>query len=268
MLDIIKEAASEGGSILKKYFKTTELDVVNKTNHQNIVTKADIESQKRIKDYIVEALQQKGIDEKDIGFIGEEDLHETGEHTFIIDPLDGTSNFATGIEDYCVLIAYLHEGELQSGVMFFPEKEYCYYAEKGKGAFVEKHETTHELKMVKKQLQDTFLYSSLSSHDDINAGLGKKLLNLKPMYRGIRMVGAAGWELALMVENIAGSVVLAGCSIWDIAPGKLIANELGYEMYDWEGEEVEFDLSDPKKKYRFFACHPKYKEELLKEIQD
>lgn len=262
MLNIIKQAANEGGTILKKYFQTTELDVVNKTTHQNIVTKADIESQTRIKDYIVNALKEKGVEEKDIGFIGEEELHTLGDHTFIIDPLDGTSNFATGLEDFCVLIAYLYKGELESGVMYFPEKEYCYFAEKGKGAKVEKHGKEMPLQIAGKKLQNTFLYSSLSSHDDINTGLGEKLLGLKNYFRGIRMVGAAGWELALLTENIAGAVVLASCSIWDIAPGKLILEELGYKMYDWEGEMVQFDLGNPKKKYPFFACDPQYAKEI------
>ncbi len=268
MLNIIKNAAKEGGTVLRKYFKTTELDVVNKTNHQNIVTKADLESQDRIKNYIVREMRKKGIEEKDIGFIGEEGLHKVGEHTFVIDPLDGTSNFATGIEDYCVLIAYLHKGELLAGVMYFPEKEYCYFAQKEKGSFVQKGSKKLELKLVKKDLQNTFLYSSLSSHDDINAGLGKKLLDLKQYFRGIRMVGAAGWELALLSENIAGSVVLAGCSIWDIAPGKLILNEMGYKMYNWLGDEIEFDLTEPNKKYRFFACHPGYKEKIQEKLTD
>ncbi len=263
MFDLLKESAEAGGSILLSYFRTQTLDITNKTNQHNIVTQADTESQKRIKEMLLDGMKQKGIDLGTVGFIGEEDLHEEGTHIFVIDPLDGTSNFATGTEEYCVLIAYFYKKELQAGIMYFPTSNTVYFAEKGKGAYVIKEGIKQQVIKVKKELTQTFLYSSMSYDDDIESGLQQQLLKLKPLFRGIRMIGCAGSEIAYMIQNIAGGILLVGCSIWDLAPGKLMLSEMGYEMYDLTGEKLAFDMSDPKKHYPFIACDPDHLQEIL-----
>ena len=80
------------------------------------------------------------------------------------------------------------------------------------------------------------------------------------------MYGCAGTEIYLIAENIAGAALLAGCSIWDIAPGKLILEEAGFGMYDFSGKEIAFDLENPTKKYPFIACHPSKKDTIMKEL--
>ncbi|OGK13416.1 hypothetical protein A3A93_01980 [Candidatus Roizmanbacteria bacterium RIFCSPLOWO2_01_FULL_38_12] len=266
MLDVIQKGALAGGEVLLKYFRQEQLEITNKTTHQNIVTKADIESQKIIHDSIITDLGKKGIDVVDIGFIGEEKLHAKGEHTFVIDPLDGTSNFATGVEDFCVLIGYLHNKTLQSGVMYFPTYNKWYIAEKDKGAYVIKNGVKTRLKTKHKNLKDTFLVSSLSYTEEVRLGLPGKIIALKNHFRGVRMYGCAGTEIYLVAENIGGAALLAGCSIWDIAPGKLILDESGFGMYDFSGKEIVFDLENPTKKYPFIACDPQFKEELTKAL--
>lgn len=262
MFELLKEAATAGGDILLKYFRS-ELAITNKTSHHNIVTQADTESQNRIKEIIVDGMKQMGIERDTVGFIGEEDLHEEGSHIFVIDPLDGTSNFATGTEEYCVLIAYFHEKELRSGIMYFPSTNTAYFAEKGKGAYVVKDGVKQKVTHIKKDLSQTFLYSSMSYDDDIESGIQQKLLKLKPLFRGIRMIGCAGSEISYLAQNIAGGVLLVGCSIWDIAPGKLILSEIGYEMYDLTGEKMTFNLSEPHKHYPFIACDPDHLQTVL-----
>ncbi len=265
MFELLKEAVIGGGDILLNYFKT-ELTITNKTNLHNIVTQADTESQNRIKEILLHGMKQKGIVKEDVGFIGEEDLYQEGSHTFVIDPLDGTSNFATGTEEFCILIAYLHNKELCSGIMYFPTTNTIYFAEKGNGAYVIKDGVKQQLTLIKKELSQTFLYSSMSYHDEIESGLQQKLLNLRPLFRGIRMIGCAGSEIAYMAQNIAGAILLVGCSIWDIAPGKLILSEMGYEMYDLTGEKINFNLSEPHKHYPFIACHPQHLQTVLEAL--
>src|SRR3989344_9340756 len=233
MFEIIQKAALAGGEVLLKYFRQEQLQIANKTTHQNIVTQADIESQKTIHRTIVEELKKLNISEDQIVFIGEEKLHTKGQHTFIIDPLDGTSNFATGVEDFCVLIGYLHSGNLQAGVMYFPTYNRWYVAEKGKGAYVIKNDVKTKLQASHGLLKNTFLVSSLSYSDEIKLGVPGKVLAIKNLFRGVRMYGCAGTEIYLIAENIAGAALLAGCSIWDIAPGKLILEEAGFGMYDF-----------------------------------
>ena len=266
MFEIIQKAALAGGEVLLKYFRQERLEIVNKTTHQNIVTLADIESQKVIHKTVVSELHRIGIEENKIGFIGEEKLHTKGKHTFVIDPLDGTSNFATGVEDFCVLIGYLHNENLQAGVMYFPTYNRWYVAEKGKGAYVIKNDVKTKLQASHGLLKNTFLVSSLSYSDEIKLGVPGKVLAIKNLFRGVRMYGCAGTEIYLIAENIAGAALLAGCSIWDIAPGKLILDEAGFGMYDFSGHEIVFDLENPTKKYPFIACEPQYKDELVKVV--
>ena len=264
MLDVIQKAALAGGEVLLKYFRQERLQIANKTTHQNIVTQADIEAQKTIHKTIVEELKKINISEDQIGFIGEEKLHTKGQHTFVIDPLDGTSNFATGVEDFCVLIGYLNNGDLEAGIMYFPTYNRWYVAEKGKGAYVIKNDVKTKLQSVHAPLKNTFIVSSLSYAEEIKLGVPGKIITLKNHFRGVRMYGCAGTEIYLVAENIAGAALLAGCSIWDIAPGKLILEESGFGMYDFSGKEIVFDLENPTKKYPFIACDPQYKEELVK----
>jgi len=263
MIAIMERAAREAGKTLRTYFHDSELSIRDKTSHHDIVTKADVESQQIIKDIITKSLLDQNIPEEEIGFIGEENLIQKGIHTFVIDPVDGTSNFATGSPDYCTLIAYFKNGVLTSGIIYIPETDVCYSAEIGKGANVHKNGESKPMVMVKKELKNTFLYTSVSYQDDIERGIHQKLVQFLPLFRAIRMSGCAGTEFGLLAEHVAGAVILIGCSIWDIAPCKLILNEIGYEMYDWEGNSVVFDLSNPKKKYPFIACHPENKETLL-----
>ena len=96
MIDIIKSVAAEAGVTLLKYYRKN-LTLNYKTSHKDFYTIADIESQKLIKKNLTKALTKKGVKESDIGFIGEENLSEgtNKKHLFVVDPLDGTSNFAS-----------------------------------------------------------------------------------------------------------------------------------------------------------------------------
>ncbi len=266
MLDIMKKAAIAAGEIQKKYFRQTELDVVHKTNHENIVTIADHESQKIIHDFLLKSTDEMGIDPDTVGFIGEEDLRSTGKHMFVVDPLDGTSNFATGTEEFGVLIAYFYKGELKSGVMYFPMKKMMYSSEIGKGVTLEKDGISERIALKKIPLQDCFLLSSMSYQDEIESGMPEKIISLKPLFRAVRMYGCIGNELGYILQGIAGATLAHGCSIWDIAPGILMLREVGYEMYDMQGNPIQLDLLKPKKTYPFLACHPSNKAILFDKI--
>ncbi len=262
MIDVLEKASRAGGEVLLGYFRK-KLEVVYKAGHNNIVTQADTLSQKTIKTVIFDQLSKKGINKDTVGFIGEEDLNQEGDHLFVIDPLDGTSNFATGEKEFCVLIAYFYRLELKAGVIYFPLSDSLYIAEKGSGAYNIKNGLKKPISNEKKELHHIFLYSSLSYDDDIKKGLPRMIMALQPIFRGVRMVGCAGTEFALLVNQIAGGVLNLGCRIWDIAAAKLILEESGYCIFDLEGNEILFDFKNPNKQYPFLACHSSYKKKLL-----
>src|SRR3990167_1043046 len=121
MINILKSAATEAGTILLNYYKKN-LTLNYKTSHKDFYTIADVESQKIIKEVITKLLVKKGIKETEIGFIGEENLSvgKNAKHLFVIDPIDGTTNFASGFDFFAISIAYFHEGTLTTGLIYRP----------------------------------------------------------------------------------------------------------------------------------------------------
>src|SRR3989338_1819234 len=101
MIDLLQKAAREAGEVLMKYFNQG-VKANYKTSHKNIVTEADLTSQKIIYNSIISGMLRKGYKKNDIGFIGEENLNISGKHKFIIDPVDGTSNFASSYGYFCI----------------------------------------------------------------------------------------------------------------------------------------------------------------------
>ncbi len=263
MFDILQNAARAAAKIQLRYFRTAELDISHKTDHQNIVTKADKESQNVIERCIVREMKKsKGINEEDIGFIGEEDLNTEGKHHFVIDPIDGTSNFASGIDYFCSSLAYFHKGELQAGLIYRPVHDELYFAEKGRGAMVVIGGKNVSLNM--KRLDTKNLMMSTNFGETMrNADQLPLIEKLMPSYRGVRAFGAVALDLAKVAGNEIGTSVDKGPFIWDISAGKIIIEEAGGVVFDWKGNEIELDLSDRKKRYSLIACHPEIRPIIL-----
>ena len=160
MINILKTAAIEAGTILLNYYKKN-LTINYKTSHKDFYTIADIESQKIIKEIIIKLLVKKGIDKSEIGFIGEENLNVAADkkHLFVIDPLDGTTNFASGFDFFAISIAYFYQGALTAGLIYRPATRDFYYAQKNQGAY----KNNKPLKIIYKPLKQCLLDGVVSS---------------------------------------------------------------------------------------------------------
>ena len=267
MLDIIKKAAIAAGEIQKKYFQSTELDVTHKTDHQNIVTKADKESQEVIVDTILSELKKQNIEESNVGFIGEEDLNtHTAKHVFVIDPIDGTSNFASGLDYFCSSIAYFKEGKLTAGVIYRPILDDMYFAEFGKGSYLLRNGAEIKLQTLNIESKNQLIISNLwKSFHEKTIDIVDTLL---PNYRGARILGAIALDIVLVAENIVGLTIGdTGPWIWDVSAAKLILEEAGGGLYDWKGNSIELDVSNGLKQYPVLACHPSKLSSVMKYTQ-
>lgn len=267
MFELLNTAVNHGNEILLKYYRTKSFDIANKTDHQNIVTQADKESQEAIQETILDLMQKKG--EYDVGFIGEEDLNSTGSHMFVIDPLDGTSNFASGIDYFCIPIAYFRDGELIAGIVSRPTMYDLYYAEKGKGAFILRRGYKIPLKVTEGNL----INKVLSIYPEDIALLPEvqraRIEKMFPLFRSVRSLGAAALDIAGVAENIYGASLLTESPhIWDIAASKIILEEAGGTMYNWDGSNLQIDIGSKNTKYAPISCHPAQKEELFSYILD
>lgn len=260
MISILKSAAVEAGIILLKYYKKN-LTLNYKTSHKDFYTIADVESQKIIKETITKLLVKKGINESEIGFIGEENLSvgNNKKHLFVIDPLDGTTNFALGFDFFAVSIAYFCNGILTAGLIYRPTTKDFYYAQKNKGAY----KNSKRLKIIYKPLKQCLLDGVFSSRSNIYPQLFKIYQNIFPYISGFRSLSCITLSNCFLAENVFNIVINGHTFIWDIAAVKLIVEEAGGAMIDFQGQPINFNLNNPKQTYNIISCHPRLKNEIL-----
>lgn len=265
MIDIITQAAQSGGEVLLKYFGK-KITVSEKTSHQNLVTEADYASQKTIVDFITQSLIQKGIGESEIGFIGEEGLYKKGMHLFIIDPLDGTNNFASGNTYFGVSIGYYKDGIAQAAAIYNPIEQIFYYAEKDKGAFKQQNNEKIKLKIESKPLKNSLLIINYSSNPQVRARVLDAVAKIMGKLRGLRMYGACTLDLCGMTDAGIGVTAYGKSSLWDLAGADLILRESGGMIYDWNGNPLLLELDKPDLTYPVIACHPDMIREIVQDI--
>ena len=205
---------------------------------------------------------KKGINESEIGFIGEEKLSSGNDktHLFVIDPLDGTVNFAYGFDFFSISIAYFLKGVLTAGLVYQPTNKNYYFATTNKGAF--KNEKS--LKISYKPLKQCLLSGLISSRPEIYTTLFKTYQNIYPHVAGYRNLNSMAIENCLLAENIFNIVSNGHTFIWDISAVKLIIEESGGIMMDFRGLPVDFDLNHPTLAYNVISCHPRLKNEIIK----
>lgn len=267
MFDLLNNTAHTAGEVLLKYFRQATLNVSHKTSHHNVVTQADTEAQAVIHKLLIEGMKEMGINESEIGFVGEEKLStEMKKHMFIIDPLDGTANFATGLDLFCVLIGYMKDGKVVAGIIYMPVHGDVYFAEKGKGAFLIRRGIKIPLKINDADTKNGFL-SSYLGEGSIEKGMPEKLSRMQPDFRGIRMIGAGGVSFAFLTENVFDAVILGHSGLWDFVGPQIIIEEAGGVIYDWQGNEIVYDFENPFKPYELIASHPSFKEKILEKMK-
>lgn len=257
MHDILLQAALAGSSVIMKYFKS-DLKTNQKTSHHDIVTIADTEAQSTIYKALIEESLKHGLKANQIGFAGEEaGENRVAEYTFVVDPIDGTSNFAAGWEMFTISIAVVQKGKTIAAILYDPPKSTYYYAELGRGAYKIKGGKKQKLEIVYRPPSE-LLFSAINTNDPAR----RKTLNelhgkLSELFRENRLIGSITIEAIMLVTNVIGFKISYGPRVWDIAAAKLIIEEAGGVMLEWDGQDFDFDLTKPDKPYRSLACHPK-----------
>lgn len=259
VIDIIEQAAREAGEILLRYYKK-EFTYRKKTSHHDIVTDADPEAQDAIIKNLTTSMKKKGFSEKDFGFIAEEELvNSKSTYTFVIDPLDGTTNFAAGIPLFCVSIALFKNDVLIAGLLYLPVQDTVYAAELKKGAYKLQDSKKTKLMISKNPLNEVILATTFKS-----TGALEFSQHIRDHVREVRVLGSAAVDLGWCAEGILGIVARQGTKSWDIAAGHLILSEAGGILVDYKGKELTYDLTETDKKYPHIATHPDLLPEILK----
>lgn len=259
MDEVLKNAAMAGGKILLKYFGTN-LKVNHKYSHQDYFTQADIESQDAIRKEIIGQLADRGINEAEIGFIGEEKLNTASrKHLFIIDPLDGTTNFESGLDYFAVSVAYCLNGEILEGAIYRPTSRDFYYGKKGQGS----SKNGKRLSFSAKPLNSCLVDGIISSRPKVYPGMFDRIEKLFPEVKGFRSLFCTTLSDCLAAENILNITINGNTYIWDIAAASIIVSEAGGVLCDFEGKPISFHLDDPETPYNAIVCHPAVLDEVI-----
>lgn len=230
LLETAVAAARAGGESLLARWRALPQGSISEKRQNDFVTLADRESEERIIAVIRERFPEDA-------FLAEEgggrDLNVEGKRTWIIDPLDGTSNFIAGFPFWCVSIAAAEKGELAAGVVWDPLRGELYAAERGAGAF--RNET--RLAVTERAgLEGAFLATGFPfrSRDKIDLYLGL-FREIFLAARAIRRAGSAALDLANVAAGVFDGFFEFRLSPWDIAAGALLIEEAGGELTDFGG---------------------------------
>tara|TARA_Y100000588_G_C14245012_1_gene921057 strand:+ start:1534 stop:2337 length:804 start_codon:yes stop_codon:yes gene_type:complete len=229
------EIAREVGQVQLSYFGNIS-SISTKSSNIDLLTRADIESEKLIISRIKETYPTHSIISEETNAI----INDS-EYTWIIDPLDGTTNFAHNLPIFAVSIALKKENKIQSGVVYNPAADKCFYAEDGKGAFLN-DSPIHPTKS--KSLSESLLATGFPYLHDEKYNLSFSIF--KDFYdrtRGLRRMGAAALDLCFVAMGRFDGFYEFNLHPWDISAGSLIACEAGALVSDWNGEKMPHDGS-------------------------
>lgn len=217
---MMKTARKAGRGLLKDFAEVEQLQVSAK-GPGDFVSRADRMAEKVIREALLEARPS-------YGFVGEEGGEIIGEdptRRWIVDPLDGTTNFLHGLPHWAVSIALEHKGQIVSAVVYDPAKDEMFYAEKGLGAFM--NESRLRVSGRVKMIESIFATGVPFAGGKTLPATLQDLARLMPECAGVRRFGAAALDLAYVAAGRYEGYWERGLHAWDIAAGLLIVTEAG-----------------------------------------
>lgn len=232
IVTIAQEAARRAGQLVAQLMGKTAIE--QKDSSYNLITEADRRSEELIADFLMRKMPESSI-------LGEENHHDgklSAERLWIVDPLDGTTNFAHSIPHFGISVAYAEKGKLIAGAVYDPMRDELFSASAGKGAYCNS-EQIHISKSdsLSKSLIATGFYY------DRSVTMEKTLRALYWLYREnircMRRMGASSLDLAWLACGRFDAYFEYTLSPWDFAAGLLIALEAGGKASDPDGKPAD-----------------------------
>jgi myo-inositol-1(or 4)-monophosphatase len=234
MIDDIIQISKEAGELIRSSFGGTH-SVEFKTNELNLVTETDKASEKLITDFIRKKYPSHGILAEE-GSGAYPDKVGT-EYLWVIDPLDGTTNFAHSLPIFAVLIGVQKNGETIAGVVYDIMRNVFYSAEKGSGSF----ENSKRISVSKNDylghsvLVTGFPYNIRENPDKAF----ERFIAFLTEARAIRRLGSAAIDFCYVASGVFDGFWEVSLHPWDICAGKLIVEEAGGVVTDFDGNEID-----------------------------
>jgi len=226
----VQQIAKENGSFLREENRKFDRSKVEEKSAHNYVSYVDKESERRIVEQLSALLPGSG-------FIAEEGTGELSSEKYywVIDPLDGTTNYIHNLAPYCVSIALRTKEEILLGVVYEVCRNECFYAWKGSKAYLDGH--VIQVSSVN-SLDKALILLGLPYNDDGYKPMALKLVDAcYGNVGGSRLMGAAAAELCYIACGRAEVRIEAFLGPWDVAAGGFILQQAGGKLTDFRGED-------------------------------
>ena len=255
MLNIAVRAARQAGNIIARYADQVDTLTVTEKSHNDFVSEVDKLAEQEIIKVIHKAYPDHGI-------VAEESGHHAGnEYEWIIDPLDGTTNFLYGFPQFAVSIALRHKGRLEQAVVYDPMRQELFTASRGAGAQL----NGKRLRVTnRKGLEGALLGTGipfLDSHAPFMDAYFEMMKALIPGSAGIRRAGSAALDLAYVAAGRLDGFWEFDLNQWDMAAGVLLIEEAGGLVGDMNGKMKHLETG------HIVAGNPKVFKAMLQKIQ-
>ena len=231
MLNVAVKAARAAGNLINRAALDVEAVRISQKQINDFVTEVDQAAEKVIIETLLTAYPGHGI-------LAEESGSEFGakdsEFVWIIDPLDGTTNFIHGFPFYCVSIALAVQGKIEQAVVYDPTRNDLFTATKGRGAYMNER----RIRVSKRVRLNECLISTgfpFRPGDNFKNYLGM-MSDLMPKLAGMRRPGAAALDLAYVAAGFTDGFFETGLNPWDMAAGSLLITEAGGLVGNFTGE--------------------------------
>ncbi|MBI9109247.1 MAG: inositol monophosphatase [Spirochaetales bacterium] len=248
ILKTAEEAAIRAGEIILQYFNNAK---INEKGAGNLVTEADLKSEEAIRKIILKSFPSHSILGEEEG--GEENMNAV--NLWVIDPLDGTNNYAHGLPMFSVSIAYAEKGEVMAGLVFNPLLKETFTAVKGGGAFL----NGKPIKVSNRSLSEALIGTGF--YYDRGPIMRSTLGSIQRLFEngihGIRRSGSAALDLSYVAAGRLDAYFEYKLGVWDFAAGMLILNEAGGDCRDASGKPLSLFSTT------FAVCNGVFSDELI-----
>jgi myo-inositol-1(or 4)-monophosphatase len=235
---VMTAAAQKAARGLKRDFGEVEQLQVSRKGPSDFVSAADVRAEKVLRQELAKARPKFGFLMEEGGEVKGEDGH----HRWIIDPIDGTTNFLHGIPHFAISVGLEMDGEIIAGMVFNPITDEMFFAEKGKGAFL----NDRRLRVsARDNLADALLATGIPFRGRPgHAPFLAQLERVMPAVAGVRRAGTASLDLAYVAAGRYDGYWEKGLQPWDVAAGILLVREAGGFISDFNGAKEDLARGD------------------------
>lgn len=231
MLNVAVKAARAAGAIINRAALDVEAVRISQKQTNDFVTEIDHAAEEAIIETLLGAYPDHGIWAEESG---REHGRAGADHVWVIDPLDGTTNFIHGFPVYCVSIALLVRGRVEQAVVYDPTRNDLFTATRGRGAFL----NDRRIRVSKRtQLKESLISTGFPFRPGDNFNLYLRMMaDVMKRTAGLRRPGAAALDLCYVAAGFTEGFFETGLSPWDVAAGSLIVTEAGGLIGNFTGE--------------------------------